>query len=83
MIILKLILGLVIIIGAIVGVIALLVLLTWLCSVMDNKTKGTIIGKILNIIGKVIYYAFEILIWGLFIVVVIGAAINIGGSIIK
>lgn len=82
MTILKLILGLTIIIGFIVGVIVLLGILMWLSSVIDNKTRGTIIEKILNIVGKIIYYVFWIFIWGLFIVIIIGVAVNIGGSLI-
>lgn len=82
MIILKLILGLIIIIGLIVCGLILLACCCWLTSIFDNKTKGTIIEKILNFVGKIIYYTFWAFIIGLFVIIIISTAINIGGLII-
>lgn len=82
MIILKLILGLIIIIGIIVAFLLVLAGCCWLASVLDDKTKGTIIEKILNLVGKIFNYIFWTFIIGLFAIIIISAAINIGGSIL-
>jgi biotin transporter BioY len=83
MIILKFILGLVIIIGIIVCGLILLAGCCWLSSIIDKKTKDTVIEKILNFIGKIIYYTFWIFIVGMFVIIIISAAVNIGGSILR